>query len=140
MTTVSATLNYNIAVATAVTGTDDDRITDDTVGQSMTSSAYFLHNLLLIVSSFKLITALASSISISGKRDAQVVTLTDSQGNNFIHNFSLPPNPLDLLDISSGCVPVSVDADARQIRWPNWAILLPEIPKNIHFTTQGAII
>lgn len=37
-------------------------------------------------------------------------------------------NILKFLVIKLGYDPISVDEYAQQIRWPNWSILLPEIP------------
>ena len=138
MTTTVPTTTDSAVVATATTASiNDDAIGDDNVDQPVIDSPHLFQHLLFILSSFELVTALASGISISGKRYARTSTTVDLKRKNSIHDFFFPSNWLDFLDISTGCIPVSADADAHQIRWPNWAILLPEIPKNTRFKTQG---
>ena len=120
-----------------VANANDDPLGENATDQPDATTARFIQHLLVIFSNFELVAALASSISISGNTPIQPPKTIQPRKTDTNDLFP-SPNPLDFLDISLGCIPVSVDAAARQIRWPNWAVLLPEIPSNTRFKTQGA--
>ncbi|MEM9400748.1 MAG: hypothetical protein AAF984_11120 [Verrucomicrobiota bacterium] len=136
LTTVTVTTDSHV---TAITDTHDDPIGDDATARPAVNTTYLIQHLIFIFGSFELVAALASSISISGDNHAQTTKIFDQQRKKLINNLFSPPNQSDVLDIRLGCVPVSVDADARKVRWTHWATLLPEIPGNTHFKIQGAI-
>lgn len=117
----------------------DDPLSDAAVEGPEANAIVLILHLIFIFSSFELL-ALVRSISILAdthhrhRHKNQIGELLE-----FIARHSLTiSNPLDFLDIDIGCVPVSVDAAARQLSWPNWVVLLPEIPSNRRFKILGA--
>ena len=135
LTPVTDAANSNVA---AIKEINDDPIEDDAIAQPDVITTYFIQHLIFIFGSFKLVAALSSTISVSGKNLVQTDQAFEQRKKKIINDQFLTSNPIDVLNISLGCVPVSVDADAQKVRWPHWATLLPEIPGNAHFQIQGA--
>ena len=115
----------------------DDPLSDDAVEGPDAGATLLMQHLLFIFSSFQLTAALASSISILADSHSQTDQTTDQSMETAIDRLFPIANPLDFLDINLGCVPVSIDVAAYKITWPNWAVLLPEIPSNSRFKMLG---
>lgn len=116
----------------------DDPLSNDAVEGPDAGATLLMQYLLLIFSSFQLTAALASSISILANSHSQTDQTADRPGETAIDSLFPISTPLDFLDIALGCVPVSIDVAAHKITWPNWAVLLPEIPSNSRFKMLGA--